>query len=64
MLKQKISLKTYNKFEYYPVIRYSNGMGDKPTKIIVNVGGQIFRMNDKKFRSGLLKDKPILFDDN
>ena len=41
------------------MIRFSNPMDDKPTIINVNVGGQIFRMTDKKFKSGLLRDKPF-----
>ncbi len=58
--KQRISLKTFNKFEYYPVIYfYGNKKEDKNTIININVGGQVFRMFDEQFRSGLLKDPPL-----
>lgn len=37
---------------------------DKASTIInVNVGGQVFRMFDAQFRSGLLKDKSLFGDD-
>ena len=38
---------------------YGNKKDDKTTVININVGGQIFRMFDEKFRSGLLRDKPL-----
>lgn len=44
--KQKISMKTYNTFKFYPVIMCHGRKGTKSTLVNVNVGGQIFRMND------------------
>ena len=62
--KQRISLKTFNKFEYYPVVVcHGNKDDNKSTIVNINVGGQIFRMYDTQFRSGLLKDKSLFGDD-
>lgn len=64
MLKrQRISLKTFNPYKFYPAIICQGVKNNKPSIVNINVGGQIFRMNDATFRSGLLKNKSFFGDD-
>jgi len=62
--KQRISLKTFNDYEYFAVvICHGNDEDNKSTIVNINVGGQVFRMFDSNFRAGLLKDKSFFGDD-
>ena len=60
--QQRIALKTYKNFEFYAAIistgvQSEGGKGKKghKTKINLNVGGQIFRMQESFFKGGLLR---------
>jgi hypothetical protein len=63
LANQRISIKTFKKFEYYPVLYFTGNKADregqnqkkKKTTIHLNVGGQIFRMKEGLFKGGLLK---------
>ena len=58
LTSQKISVKTFKKFEYYPIVFYEGAKGDnskdKKTVVHLNVGGQIFRMQQEEFKGGVL----------
>ena len=52
LTSQRIKMKTFKKFEYYPMVFYSGlkdnnksqSQRDPKTVVHMNVGGQIFRM--------------------
>lgn len=59
LTSQKIQIKTFKNFEYYPIIFYEGVRPDNPNKdkktiIHVNVGGQVFRMQQAEFKGGIL----------
>lgn len=47
-------MKAFKDFKYYPVVMCHGKKGEKKTIVNINVGGQVFRFYDEKFRSGLL----------
>jgi hypothetical protein len=59
LTKQRIQLKTFKSFEFYPVVYYPGSKketkGNRATTINLNVGGQLFRMQEAKFKAGVLK---------
>ena len=54
---RRVSIKTFKQFKYYPVVYYQGQKGkvDKGTLVHMNVGGQIFRMQEDNFKNGILK---------
>ena len=63
LIQQKIVLKTFKKYEFYPVVYFQGNKAENKKKksqnakvtVNLNVGGQVFRMQETFFKSGLLK---------
>jgi len=59
LANQRIQLKTFKEFKYYPIVYFQGIKGqsdgkNKDTVIVINVGGQVFRMKESDFRGGIL----------